>query len=240
MGLRLFHVGIVFAAAVATADAYGCPPQGPVQALDQIAVKTGDAKAEASFKAQALALDKADKGHSVGRHGPEISDQALQARIKTGFAPDGSLSPARLSTKFVSWRAWVESRDAALRKAVARGHQIRGPPADGEADRITIRVQHDQAVGRGFVGVPATREKIEARDPESGEPILDYRGRVRRIRIFKETSPLGDLTRSATTLQWNEELGRWVVAQHYPDARDWDPVAGTYTAPVDPPTSSSP
>ena len=66
---------------------------------------------EADFKEMAIELERRDGGHSIDRHGPEISSDALEARLKTGIAPDGVVSPAAASTRFARYEDWIVTRE---------------------------------------------------------------------------------------------------------------------------------
>lgn len=52
---------------------------------------------EIAAKRRAVAWEASNGGHSVARHGPEVSMQALKDRVVSGFAPDGIWSPQRYS-----------------------------------------------------------------------------------------------------------------------------------------------
>jgi hypothetical protein len=64
-------------------------------------------------KEDAEALEARDGGHSLGRHGPDVSDDKLTERITTGVAPDGKFSPTDTSTKFASHEVYLETRTKA-------------------------------------------------------------------------------------------------------------------------------
>jgi len=69
---------------------------------------------ESANKIESTRLETESGGHSLDRHGPEVSDQALQDRLTTGMAPDGKLSPAPgLSTKFATYDEYLKTRTAA-------------------------------------------------------------------------------------------------------------------------------
>jgi hypothetical protein len=78
-------------------------------------------------KEQAEGLEQRDGGHSLGRHGPDVTDQQLKDRITTGVAPDNKFSPTDVSTKFASYEVYLETRakaaatlDAAVTTAKAK------------------------------------------------------------------------------------------------------------------------
>jgi hypothetical protein len=78
--------------------------------------------AESVFRLEATHLETKDGGHSLDRHGPDVSDDALKVRLATGVAPDGKMSPTTgLSSKFASHEAYLKSREKAttnLKEAV--------------------------------------------------------------------------------------------------------------------------
>ncbi len=76
-------------------------------------------RAAVQFDAEsdAKGLEARDKGHSLDRHGPQVTDKQLTDRLTTGIAPDGAVSPAPgLSTKFASHELYMETRNAAVAK----------------------------------------------------------------------------------------------------------------------------
>lgn len=67
---------------------------------------------ETVAKDKAEGLETAEGGHSLGRHGPEISDKGLKDRLSTGVAADGAFSPTPgASTRFSSYEAYLETRE---------------------------------------------------------------------------------------------------------------------------------
>jgi hypothetical protein len=86
-------------------------------------------KTEADAEKEAKALETRDGGHSLGRHGPAVSDQQLKDRITTGVAADGAFSPVGaggLSTKFASHKDYIETRDAAVAAVDAAATKTKG------------------------------------------------------------------------------------------------------------------
>lgn len=66
-------------------------------------------------KEKAEELEQRDGGHSLDRHGPDVTDDQLQDRLTTGIAPDNVVSPAPgLSTKFSSYEEYLKTRTAAV------------------------------------------------------------------------------------------------------------------------------
>lgn len=67
-------------------------------------------------KDKAETLESADGGHSLKRHGPEITDEQLKDRLSSGIAADGAFSPTPgASTKFVSYEAYLNTRERVSR-----------------------------------------------------------------------------------------------------------------------------
>jgi hypothetical protein len=95
---------------------------------------------EKAAKQKAAQLEAADGGHSVARHGPEVSDADLQKRLTTGVAPDGKISFAPASTKFNSYESWLKTRDAAMKEMEKRyGIDFSKPPGPGQPKTRDIR-----------------------------------------------------------------------------------------------------
>jgi hypothetical protein len=130
-------------------------------------------------------VDRRDRGHSVARHGAQVTRQQLEVRIDTGYAPDGVYSPTATATRFASPVDWLATREAALAGAAkAYGIDLNKAPEPGEAkSHVHIEV-HNRSIGEGYTGKPRTL--VEG------------------------------LTKTQTTIEWNQKVGRWQVKQHFP------------------------
>ena len=115
----------------------------------------------------ATEFEKADAvgsnaGHSIGRHGPQIDEDDLLARLTTGIAADGKKSTTQKSSKFASIEAWMEGRELSAAYAETQTHpdgssvDLGAPsiPADENAI-IDIRheVEHSGPIDEAFVGI---------------------------------------------------------------------------------------
>lgn len=71
--------------------------------------------------------EDSEGGHSLARHGPDVSDDLLKKRLFTGIAPDNHLSPAPgASSRFTDYRTVLSTRQAAataLTNAIAAAQQ---------------------------------------------------------------------------------------------------------------------
>jgi hypothetical protein len=87
--------------------------------------------------------------HTVGRHGPQVTDQQLEHRALTGVAPDGTTLAGNrlppLSSAFHTDRAMLRA-DAAVRGQPLQDKIAANPNA--VSHRITVDVGED--VGRGY------------------------------------------------------------------------------------------
>ena len=151
-------------------------------------------------------IDKADKGHSIARHGPEVTDDQLKARLTSGKAPDKTLSATKKSTRFRSYRDWELTRNKAfevfLKQFPGVGANFdKGPPA-APASYVVPTQDHGRVIGSGFAGTGAATEHDHPYRP--GE----------KYKTWDTVAPLPDMTKTKTTLSWNGS--RWVVAQHFP------------------------
>jgi hypothetical protein len=152
-------------------------------------------------------LDKEDGGHSVARHGPDVKPETLKKRLTSGIAPDGVFSPTQTSTKFHSYKEWLATRDAAVKKAekdngVKFGSDLTTPPGKNDPLEYHVTMDHGRGVGGGFKGRAG-----------SGKP-KQWKGQV--VTVYTEVDPLPALTKSYTILEWNSGKGRWVVVRHHP------------------------
>lgn len=101
-------------------------------------------------------------GHSIGRHGPQIDEVGLLARLTTGIAADRKTSTTQKSSKFASIEAWMEGREMSAAYAETQAHpdgslvDLAAPsiPADENAI-IDIRheVEHSGPIDEAFVGI---------------------------------------------------------------------------------------
>lgn len=74
---------------------------------------TGEIVAEGEQQKEAEAVEIAEGGHALARHGPTVSDAALTRRLYTGIAPDDALCPAPgASSRFNSHTDVLATRQA--------------------------------------------------------------------------------------------------------------------------------
>jgi hypothetical protein len=173
------------------------------QRVDSLLARTPD---EFRAAAEAARLEAMDGAHSLARHGPDIDDADLQTRIRTGTAPDGHVSGTRNSTRFGSYRDYLETRQAAL-DSFQREHGIGiDQPLPGGETRAQVVLDAGHPVGEGFRGRQGTslpglpKDRWSADDPMTPAPAF-----------------------TKTSLRWNGR--RWKVMQHFPHrgpASAWD------------------
>jgi hypothetical protein len=83
-------------------------------------VETAYTEYQADRKEEAEQLEEATGGHSLDRHGPDVSDALLKRRLTSGVAPDDVLSVAPgYSSRFADYATWIDARQAAIDKADA-------------------------------------------------------------------------------------------------------------------------
>ena len=157
---------------------------------------------------KARQIDDDDGGHSVKRHGPDVTDTLLQRRLTSGKSPEGKYSPAEKSCRFNSYDDLIDTREAAFFEAAdaeglteaelfgADRDQPPNPNGRPAYRRQKHKVTNDHApriVGSGFIG----HTKLAPSDV-----------------TFATFKPLPDLTKTYTGIQWNGV--RWIVVQHFP------------------------
>jgi hypothetical protein len=171
---------------------------------------------ELATKQKALQLEQLDGGHSVARHGPEVSDADLQRRLTTGVAPDGKFSPTPASTRFNSYQDWVQTREAAQKGIEYKfGVDLKKPPAIGADDEYEIIVEYNRAIDDGFVANLASKAKVA--DPKNAK---------RTGNGYSTYNPVDGITRTYTKAKWDGQA--WKIVQHYPSAKGWDNATKTY------------
>jgi hypothetical protein len=113
--------------------------------------------AEANAQTAAVALETSDSaanphaGHSLGRHGPHVTDAQLQSRLTTGVAPDGAFSPAPgVSSRFNSHVEYIATRQAAVT-------QVQTAIATTQALLAPLLTAYDTACVAFFSAVGAAR-----------------------------------------------------------------------------------
>lgn len=146
-------------------------------------------------------------GHSLGSHGPQVSDAALIQRIETGVAPDGRFSPTPTSTRFNSHIDWEITQRRAMR-AIEQEHKVdlNKPPVGKE--KFEIDLEHGRKVGSGYKGAGT---KMKLTHPVTGLP-TNKMG-------YSAQDPLPTLTATRTTIRWNSAAGEWQTVQHFPIER---------------------
>lgn len=179
------------------------PEQGTVKThLDALLLLIDEVKQHRLTRQNtAKQIDGEDKGHSVKRHGPDVSEKQLQHRLTSGMTPDGVFSPTKKSTRFNNYDELIATRQKAFDEAtrlygVVFGAQLDQAPGPGDDTEYIMRVDHKREVGTGFQGT-GTPQSVPGKD---GEVYLSF------VAI--------KLTHSRTKISW--ESGRWRAVQHFP------------------------
>jgi hypothetical protein len=181
--------------------------------------RTSLVQIELKAKQEALRLERLDGGHSVDRHGPEVSDIDLQRRLTTGIAPDGKFSPTPASTRFNTYQDWLQTRQAAWDGIEAK-FNVDFSKAPGATDPRTyeIIIEYNRAIDDGYVA-----------DLPSGARVSDI-ATHKTGKVYSSYQPVDGITRTKTRVSWNDASKKWEVVQHYPDAKGWNNSTKTYSA----------
>lgn len=173
--------------------------------VDDVGNKADDAaRAAEAAKQNARRLDNLDNGHSIARHGPEITDDALKHRITNGVAPDGKISPTRSSTRFDSYDDWIDTRQKAFDNLNDNGIDLTQPPKPGDPTSHVVEIQHGNSIGSGF------------KSTEPKRMIPNPTGSGNSVRVYDNPLPINDLKWTRTKVAWNQQAGKWEVVQHFP------------------------
>ena len=185
-------------------------------------VKQTDDEIAAAIRA--IELERVDSGHSIKRHGPQIKDNQLENRLKTGVAPDNRISFAPASTRFNNYESWVKTRDIAWNKIEKlEGIDLSKPPTSSMDVKYDIRIKYDKPIDDGFVPDRSTSSKIKVQDPTTGKK--------KKGTVFSTVNQVDGVTATFTRVIWDQNNSKWVVVQHYPLTQSWDNATKTYTQP---------
>ncbi|MDC0659824.1 hypothetical protein N6L27_17630 [Leisingera sp. SS27] len=157
-------------------------------------------------------------GHSLDRHGPDVSDEDLITRLKTGKPPnahsDDERSYTGASSKFHSPQDWLAGRELAAQAALANGIDITetemtftGDPLTDPDENADFTVEHGRPIDKAYIG-----HKKHVRLDDSGEPISD--------KTYETFEEIEGLTRAYVNFIWEPEL--------LPDETTGHPAPGTH------------
>ncbi|WP_018693085.1 hypothetical protein [Algicola sagamiensis] len=169
---------------------------------------------EQNYKQKATRLEQADGGHSIARHGPDVSNKQLKQRIKKGQTPDRRFSPNDDATKFSSHKDWVQTRQVAFDRVQSR-HGVNFGESYNQAPRVIpdqpyqVYVVHRHSIGKGFQGYGnRSLQRSTKKQGTNGRPKKDH--------LLEKTQYTDDIRVTKTTIGWDSTQGKWVVKQHYP------------------------
>ncbi|MFY0309552.1 hypothetical protein ACFMBG_06605 [Leisingera sp. D0M16] len=139
-------------------------------------------------------------GHSLDRHGPDVSDEDLIQRLKTGKPPNAKTEDERsytgASSKFHSPQDWLAGRELAAQAASGKGINIddtkmdvSGDPLDWPEENFDCTVEHGRPIDKAFVG-----HKKHVRLDDNGEPIPD--------KTYESFEEIEGLTRAYVNFIW--------------------------------------
>jgi hypothetical protein len=182
-------------------------------------------------------LERIDGGHSLDRHGAQVTPEQLDKRLKTGVAPDGVVSFAPASTRFNSNKNWLQTRQQAvetLREKYGNlvGDDLRKPPGPNDERFINVRLKYDKPIDDGFIPDLTSQRRVTIPvDPVTNKPTAAAsEARMKRGRVFDRTEPIEDVTGVFTKFAWSESEKRWKIVQHFPMADEWNNVNKTYNS----------
>ena len=189
------------------------------KAIEATTIESAKIARETQAKIDALDNDLHNDRHVVGRHGPEVTSQALEKRLKTGIAPDNKISFAPASTKFSNYDALVQTQEKAW-VAIQKYYNVDlTKPLSGTKTSYEIRIGYNKPIDDGFLPDKLTKQKINATDPVTGK--------VKSGNVYNSVTPIDGVTGTYTKVAWDGK--QWSIVQHFPLAEGWDNVTKTYT-----------
>lgn len=137
-------------------------------------------------------------GHSLDRHGPEVSEEDLINRLKTGVPPNAKTPDERsftgASSKFQSPQDWLAGREISAAAALKDGIDLTAtkltPPFENQPLSKAYTVEHGKPIDEAFVG----RKKNTKFDPASLELTED--------KTYETFEAMKGLTRAYVNWTW--------------------------------------
>ncbi|WP_323782433.1 hypothetical protein [Leisingera sp.] len=173
-------------------------------AFDQVRKDLEKLSTEAAEAYEMMDGVGSNAGHSLDRHGPDVSDEDLITRLKTGKPPnahsDDERSYTGASSKFHSPQDWLAGREIAAEAALAKGVDITetemtftGDPLTDPDESADFTVEHGRPIDKAYIG-----RKKHLRSDDSGEPIAD--------KTYESFEEVEGLTRAYVNFIWEPEL----------------------------------
>ncbi|MEZ9292386.1 hypothetical protein, partial [Vibrio lentus] len=165
---------------------------------------------EMKLKQKAIELESNDGGHSIERHGPEVSNKNIKSRIRTGTAPDGMFSSSLSSSKFNSYESWTDTRAKVFSHLFNNTGNKQGvAPLEGSAEQFKYTVYHPKPIGQSASGF-GDIETVKDSSYGQGGRVITREGEVASKIQWKDSH----VTQS--TISWNKSKEQWVLSQHFP------------------------
>jgi hypothetical protein len=183
-------------------------------------------------------LERIDGGHSLDRHGAQVTLEQLDKRLKTGVAPDGVVSFAPASTRFNSNKNWLQTRQQAIDTVRERyrdivGEDFRKPPGPNGDDTLVVKLNYDRPIDDGFIADRTTKRQVTIPvDPVTGKPTTLTPAIQKTGKVYDKTEPVKDITGVTTRFVWNAAENRWKMVQHFPLTGGWDNATKAYDSNV--------
>jgi len=135
-------------------------------------------------------------GHSIDRHGADVTDAELLARLTTGVAPDGKTSTTRASSKFDTFEAWLQAREEGAAMLEQKSHP-------GSSDTIKVS---DTSVPADVNAVVAMKAEIDHQGPidkayvgvKPAPGVDPVKGKIGKGDTYETYEALDGITRSQT------------------------------------------
>lgn len=208
--------------------------------------------AQDGMKAAATAVEDLEGGHYVEAHGPGTTPEQQKTRLLTGVRPDGKKVPTNTASQFNDIGDLLATREMALETAASKDPRVTGTTVKtGEGLEVIVETDLPLPVGESFQS-DTPKKEYRAGEFKEGRTFENYEHvpgltRVFTKLIFVFDNPHDDkrlLTfDKARTVYYNagqtpppdrspaeDWPGSWVVHQHYPTPKGFDPVTGEYSS----------
>ena len=188
-------------------------------------------------------------GHSIDRHGPEVTDEELITRVTTGIAPDGKMSATKAASRFDTYAAWMQAREEGASMLEDKVHP--GPPP------VPVKVT-DTSVPAAADAFVSMKEVIDHGGPidramratRPGVSIDANTGKIGKSQTAETFEAVDGITKSETLWLFEFDISAIKTELDQPHGDKpkgtgirWDSKPGTYidayrtlnTPPTDPP-----
>ncbi|MEM6456701.1 MAG: hypothetical protein AAF772_16540 [Acidobacteriota bacterium] len=191
-----------------------------IQTMEQNNVPAATIQAELRGVVELSQREMASDGHSIQRHGPDVTDAELTSRLQTGVAPGdvkAANRPARRSSRFADYATQNFVQQRAFDEVMNHYGINKNTPPSQVPFTVTkgyspqVEIDWGTSVGTGQYGQGNHSTDVLVHRPDGSSS-------MQSAQRFTSATPLnsGQVTSTTIGLQWDDKSGEWKVKQFYP------------------------